>query len=525
MSSTETLQGPALRSGLAIVPVHGGVIVEGGARRQRFSGTSAADLLPRLLPLLDGTRDRPALCREFDLSEQALDHVLGLLDDRGLLEPEGAGQETGEVAAFFSRTAAIGWSQYPSGSAARRALRDWQVLISAPAPVLDLLSADLRSVGVGTVTPWTGSCVASQNSLVIVYETEPDDLAAVVEACGPAGVPVLRCNIGTEAVEIGPWFDSGYTCCPDCFHRGHRHAFPQWTPRPPMLDTDTATSVLTSIVTVEVLLRTVWIGGYGPRNLRCIDLGTRSESRYLVAPEGDCPRCALPQRVNSADTFATYEWHVQQIPSDLVPNKQSVPPPVADPTPVRISYASCPRVPLSSVPDSDDAAVFSRLMHRTVGRMPDSGRRWTPTGGDLGSVELFLLTDMGWPGLPGNVFKYDPDDDTLLAVRADHQAIADLLPGTGLPVDDIRGLMVFTGAVWRLAPKYGPFALRLTHLDSGCATTQLSLLAAETDLAVRFATGRYLQFTEALELDRRTEIVTAVAGIYPRESVGYADHQ
>lgn len=47
---------PRLNEGLAFIPVAGGYVVEGGERRQTLTGRLARDVLPVLLPLLDGSR-------------------------------------------------------------------------------------------------------------------------------------------------------------------------------------------------------------------------------------------------------------------------------------------------------------------------------------------------------------------------------------------------------------------------------------------------------------------------------------
>ncbi|MFI6599548.1 hypothetical protein ACIBHX_25130 [Nonomuraea sp. NPDC050536] len=47
---------PRLTEGLAFIPVAGGYVVEGGERRQTLTGRLARDVLPVLLPLLDGSR-------------------------------------------------------------------------------------------------------------------------------------------------------------------------------------------------------------------------------------------------------------------------------------------------------------------------------------------------------------------------------------------------------------------------------------------------------------------------------------
>lgn len=505
-------ESPALRRGLAIAPVDNGLIVEGGPRRQRFAGAAATDLLPRLLPLLDGSSTRSALSEQLGLPERQLDQVLDLLADRGLLE-SGTRYEGDATNDYLSRTMPVD-SVYRSALSLRQHLGRQTVLIAAPPALRGDIAADLRDSGIGTVGTFDGD-PPPECGLVIVYD-DGELLERVVESCAPHGIAVLRCGATGSFAEVGPRFLVGRTPCVECFRRGYAEAFPAPSEASPV-----SLRMLAALVAGEVLA-TFHVGtASAPHFIRRTDTADLSDERYVVAPETDCPRCGIAGRRHgtAAEIFGSYEWQVQASPADSAALGDS-PVPTADQRFYLTDYRTSPRRKLSELPDDG----LSSLLSWTVGfRDGGSGRRWPPTGGNLGSVEVFVLTDQAWSDLPGTVFKYNPLDEELVAARSDRVPLPSMLAGTGLPTEGLFAAVVFCGALWRLAPKYGLFACRLTHLDTGCATAQFGLLAAEAGFEVRFAHGWTGQLAKSLELVERREIVTAIAGVYRREPVN-ADH-
>lgn len=512
MQATSYGDSPALRRGLAIVPVDRGLIVEGGPRRQRFAGAAATDLLPRLLPLLDGSSTRSALLEQVGLSEHQLDQVLDLLADRGLLE-SGTRHEGDATDDYLSRTMPVG-SAYSNAQSLRQHLDEQTVLIAAPAALRDDITADLRDSGIGTVGPFDGSS-PPDGSLVIVYD-DGELLERVVERCAPHGIAVLRCGSAGSFAEVGPRFLVGRTPCVDCFRHGYAEAFPTPPEASPM-----SLRMLAALVAAEVLAIFHVGTASAPHFIRRTDTAELSDERYVVAPETDCPHCGIAGRRHgaAAEIFGSYEWQVQASPADSAVLGDP-PVPTADQRFYLTDYKTSPRRKLSELP----VGGLASLLSWTVGlRDGGSGKRWPPTGGNLGSVELFVLTDQAWADLPGNVFKYNPLEEELVAARSDRVPLPSILEGTGLPADGLHSAVVFCGALWRLAPKYGLFASRLTHLDTGCATAQFGLLADEAGFEVRFAHGWTGQLAKSLELVEHREIVTAVAGVYRREPAD-ADH-
>jgi SagB-type dehydrogenase family enzyme len=494
---------PALRRGLAIVSDGDGLIIEGGPSRQRFTGAAARDLLPRLLPLLDGSSTRAALCEQLTLHESQLDQVLALLADRGLLGSDAPtpGDATDD---YLSRTAPTG-DGYRSVQEIRRDLGEQTVLIAAPPSIRDDIMADLKATGIGTVG-LLGDDPPHRGSLVIVYD-DGRSLEHVVDQCANHGVTVLRCAVRGDVAEVGPRFLAGKTPCVECFRRGYDEAFPAHT------DTSAATLHMLAALVGGDVLATHRVGtSVAPHAMRRVDVAALAEDRYVVAPEPDCPYCGVggERRDEATEIFGEYEWQMQATPPESAAAGDASPP-TADQRFYQTDYATSPRRALAELPDD----ALGSLLRWTVGPRDDgTGKRWAPTGGNLGSVELFVLTEQPWADLHGTVFKYDADSREIIATRSDRVPLPSMLAETGLATDGLYAAVVFCGALWRLVPKYGLFACRLTHLDTGCATAQFALLAQESGFDVRYARGWTGQLTQSLELVERREIVTAVVGLY-----------
>ncbi|MFG2719315.1 hypothetical protein ACGFW5_13625 [Streptomyces sp. NPDC048416] len=507
--TTETLpygNHPALRKGLAIIPVTDGLIIEGGDRRQHFTGAAATDVLGRLFPLLDGSTKVSSLSAQLGVTDDHVRQMLGLLAGLGFLEPE-ASEGDEETHVYLSRTTSV---SYRSGNEARRFLGQLNILLATGPDLGARIAADLTASGVGSVgLLCTG--LPEDCDLVVAYD-DGHNLSEIVELCGPRGIPVLRCSSQAEMVEVGPKFGVGNTPCPSCLKGSDPIQAPAAIDGPVVDHID-----LVSALVVTEVLATFGVGGpSNPHVLRRVQTGDLSEERFVVAPEADCDHCGGYAHVHGgvADLFLSYEWQVQATSWDL--DRAEFQP--AAPSPKRLlseaaDYASHPRCRLSDLSNP----MLASLLSKTAGLQGGTNRRWAPTGGDLRSVDLFLISDTPPADLPGNIFRYLSETDELVAARRDRVSMTAMFEGTGLVEEGLIAAVVFCGSLWRLTAKYERFSCRLALLDAGCAAAQFSVMAQEYGLEARYAAGWDGRLTAALELDGRREFVTAVAGLYPKD--------
>ena len=230
-----------------------------------------------------------------------------------------------------------------------------------------------------------------------------------------------------------------------------------------------------------------------------------------------------------------YEWRVRKMPPsfDLVDA----------PTPARQSYLlslqrqrdelptspchALPSQPARDWPDSArsnlpiDEDALAGILKRTAGFRSNANTaasrtdnwRWAPSGGNMASVAVYLVTDRDLFGLPGTIFRYDDIGHRVISIRNDVVALAQFLDHTDLDASRTDVALVLVGEAGLLSQKYTDFAWRLTHLDSGCAALQLSLVASCYGMRTAFASTWPAQLSEMLELERHDEVVTAVAGL------------
>ncbi|SOD61570.1 SagB-type dehydrogenase domain-containing protein [Streptomyces zhaozhouensis] len=543
--------GPALRRGLAVIAHEGGTIVQGGTRRHVFRGRTAREVLPALLPLLDGTRTRPRLCAAVGLSAPQLDAVLALLRRRGLLEERrgwGAERVADHVADFVSR--GVEWTgAHRDAGGWLDALGRTCALVYGPAGTAGVIAADLAESGVGhTGTPpppgrapeqapaAPASRGAARTLLVVVDEPGQDGLLERVAAQGAAwDVPVLRVAVDGARVELGPVFLSGYTACVACCRAGRAAA--GWG-EPRAVDPDTR-DLLAGLACSEAL---ALLGGSSTtapaRTLRAVSVPDGRSERFFVAPEPGCPACGTgPAAEDGAAVAELYEWTVERPPPPAV--RPGDPPQdvaarwadLAGDRPAR-SFLTRPRCPLPAarlpVPgtfgvrtarpagDPSGTAEIADVLARVGGFRdiddPAAGR-WAPSGGSLASVELYLLTREGQVDLPGTVFRYDDTRHELIAVRPEPVPLDRALRSTDLRAEDVGHVLVMVAAHQRLAAKYGGFAYRLAQLDAGCATTQLSAVLHSRGASVDFASAWGPDLAVTLDLVPGDQYVTAVAAV------------
>ena len=117
-----------------------------------FEGRAVEALLPRLLPLLDGTRTSAELAEELGVAiAPAIDKALSLLDANRLLVDGAAEAEVGRDVVTAAAFAARVTRRTTEGDAAR-AIGRASVAVMGSGPAASELRRQLRRLGVGTVT-------------------------------------------------------------------------------------------------------------------------------------------------------------------------------------------------------------------------------------------------------------------------------------------------------------------------------------------------------------------------------------
>jgi bacteriocin biosynthesis cyclodehydratase domain-containing protein len=345
-----------------------------------------------------------------------------------------------------------------------------------------------------------------------------------------AGTPVLRVAWDGAHLQLGPQLLGRTTACVDCVRRGLADAGLRAGRVPPDGPAAAhgaspgaaelaAAELVAELVAAELLAVLRRLPTATPARVhRRIRLADRRSESFLVTPYPDCPTCG-PWWTDDPLTDA-YEWQMERPPPHLLPFFTAVrgsvdrpPGAVADagrPRHRLTGPAGWPRYPAHGSVVLDEP-VLAAVLTRVAGRRDGTDdRRWAPSGGNLGSVLVHVLTERDLVPLPGRTFRYDDRTGELVAAAEPAVPVARLLSGT-----DLRGagpvVVVLVADLSRLGRKYGRFAYRLAHLDAGCAITQVAAVAGGYGLGLRLAARWDESVGQLLRLDPVAHVVTAIA--------------
>ncbi|HEY7143134.1 MAG TPA: nitroreductase family protein [Streptosporangiaceae bacterium] len=552
----------------AVVTDEDSLIVVGGRQRQRLTG-AAGELIPRLLPLLDGGRKVADIAGLLGMGAAELARALSVLREAGLVEHGGAPlnavcRDAPEHAAAFLSRVVHATSRYRNSQEQSEALSASAVLVVGHGPVADAVRADLRCCGAGRVIGWEPDNLAAiaaavqelsgaARPLVVLAGDDPAGsmLGAAETACRRYGVPLLRGARQAASIEVGPLFYRDHTACASCWSRG-RAGLPEAGTGASAehaglggIAEMAADQVLAAMLADEAVAAIGCVRAVSSLGTVLIaSLTGATEQKLLALPYPDCTRCGdLLASSDPADAAAAYEWSVQHPPSGLMPpspETASYRRFLAELATQRPSFLPGPSYSLPAAAMADggggDGPAGSRLgmpalatlLARVAGRRapadPADLSRWAPTGGNLASVRLYLAASgEGFGAVAGKLTTYDDLTHRLLAVRARPADAALLLAGTGLRPRQHCLVLVFAADVARIGRKYGSFGYRLAHLDAGVAAAQLTVVASQLGLRVDFAPDWDSGLPAVLELRPDDEIPTAVALVTEEESADGPD--
>ncbi|GIF12923.1 SagB family peptide dehydrogenase [Actinoplanes teichomyceticus] len=525
---------PCLAPGLVCVPLDDGLAFVGSANRQTvLRGRAALTLIPRLLPALDGTRTVAELAAAHaDVAGTDLRACVSLLYVSGLLQDGPPGPESelipSEVAGYLGRNLDTTRVNHSRGEACDRLART-RVLVAGPEPLAGRLRAELAAAGVDAHRSGPEQAAGAGDFLVAVDDGNAAAMVAVDRACRRAGISWLRTAAGPRTAEIGPLFNARYTCCYECF--AGSGAGPGGVP-------SRACAAIWAALTATEIVHLLSRVGSTPSTSGCtvFDLADWTQRAVGAYRRPGCPQCLptrAPARPGRPALAHLYEQEVAAPPREWLNLKDHQ----AHYKPANLSlqrynkeYLAAPRIPLNGGPPAPaprlTLATLSVLLRRTVGLRDDgpaagSGKvgRWAPTGGNLGSVQAYLLP-LDVAGLPAGWYFYQRGDHSLARIRP---LSASTLPAEAaavcpeLAAQRPAALIALTGALGVVSAKYQDFAYRVLCLDAGVALAQLSALADECGLATRFA-GRWddTALSRALRIEAADEPVTAVIALDPR---------
>ncbi len=517
-----------------VVPFENGLLIDGARGLQILQGKAMGVLLPDLIEVMDGSRTTEEIQAAFvTIPPEDIQAAISTLSECGLIEDGGcetppAGWNA-ETFSYLQRYVGA-LSDCPNAQEAYAEFRNRETLVVASSEArlqADLLTSVLRKTGVKSVIrvsrtefPWDVPTPESKpselTSLIVSVATGPleDEWHLKLDDwCYEQRRPWLRVMLdeSDRGFEVGPYFYSGGGPCFRC-------SFPQLRPLPPLhsyrVSAPIALHLQIGMVATEIVylsIRIISPSKVGEVRRYNGDLQLVGSSRCVFIP--GCARCRptprAPQRHSEAkiDTAIVFEDYIgRRSRDDPISSNKNVVVGVGarNHVPGR-RMSNCPAVNLSrelphlnspvldiDIKPANGPTPIGTLTLDNVGPLllMTAGvrrygmrrvKRWAATGGNLGSVELFLIANRVEGLKPGTYF-YEAADHTLSLVERhrERMPLNDFVRrvqanGSG---DMPAALVIFTGAFHRLREKYGAFGYRLTHLDAGVGISQMRLLAS-----------------------------------------------
>lgn len=493
---------PRFPAEILVIPYgQSGLLFEGGHGIQVLSGRGARGFIPRLLPLLDGSRDLAALSDEFPrVPVKSLRDAVALLYSRGLLEDGREGEVAPEleaVSAFAGRYVDVTRVNRNRGEVLAR-LDVVRVQVAGEGPGREALLGALQGQGLGSLTLVEEPTELSKDSdlvLAVFSGDTPEARAqAWMDAARERGLRVLHARLGSDEVEVGPLFVPGKSACYDCLRQLHRA--PGGAPR--------SAGFWAGVLALQAFQLLSRLGRTNLYNLCHVHRNTGADASYREVSLARLPGCATCGLENCAprleeeggevwllhnaangmpprDLLSPRDYQMHYAPTNLMVTRE-LPEPYYGAVPVPLPEGrTLDRAPSwlrRSEPEEAtgqmDIHTLATLLRISVGyqlQADGSPRRIAPSGGGLGSAEIFVVV-RDLPGLEPGVYHYYAHAHRLDRLKG---APAGILAGAlGLRERELPPLLlVGVGALGKLRQKYNDFAFRFASLDAGFARVYL----------------------------------------------------
>ena len=476
---------PVVRRGVAAKQYETGKLLVGVIKPQVLSGKFAEEQLDTLLQLCDGTRNHSDIAQAMEISEEAVFKAVAFLWTCGLLEDEKAALDVtsgnSEMVTMLSRLGdATGVNPHWS-----HAIKAWQtttVCIVGSQKLSDKFSRILNESGVQVSESIDDPAV--HLIIALVTSENDDDLLAVSTIAWDRGLPLIRIAITQQRLEVGPYVDPSFTPCLNCAIASRTSSFDASSE-----GTDEANIHLALGIGAHQIIGLVSrsYASYLPNDTCVIDLETLENTSYASATRAGCPTCGSANGAIAPEPTlaARYEQSVaipprqfvdmkghqaHYKPSNLELQHQFRNFPSAEPVEI-----PTPNPELMGAEHGLTAETLSLVLYYSAGLRPQDPssagklRRWTAAGGNIGSVGVrVVISDPTI--LPAGTYAYIESDHSFKRLN------------TEVPIADSPVTLVFFGNVYKVAQKYGSFALRVCLQDAGCSVTTARLVCQDVGI-------------------------------------------
>lgn len=495
-----------------------GIIFVGGSGYQVISGSSARSFLPRLIKHLTGHNSLEDLGEIFpQLSAKVLTDSVTLLFSRGLLEDGIAAEdeiETTPLLAFSGRYIDVtrinkNRSQVKSRLSSSRV--GIAVTTSGGIEYANELQSSLQNLGLKTLELLTSPDQINANFdlLITAFQGQDESAAKWMSTANRHKVSVLHSSFNGQKAEIGPLFVPVHSGCYDCFRQLHVAG--------PETKAHSDWRFWLGVVSLHAFNLLSRVGNFDLYNVcrthHVID-GDNDYSQQRVVRLPGCKTCGLEHVKSLPDLPSMKPWLLHN--SAVIVSSYAL----RNPKEHQSHYAATnidisserpkPLVgaPIVQLPDGENLqelpswkqqpgereevnlnqlAVLLRYSvgYQTVG---SDLRRIAPSGGGLGSAELFLIV-RDVDGLDNGIYHYFAIDHVLERLGdVPDELLCGVLGVTRTSLPQL--VLVGVANMAKLREKYDKFSYRLSIIDSGVAQGYLHEISSAMSL-------RFVEYTDA----------------------------
>ncbi|MGG1441061.1 SagB family peptide dehydrogenase [Brevibacillus laterosporus] len=548
---------PRFLKEVAVIPLPDHkLLFEGTEERQILGGKSTRDLFPILLPLLDGTRTLEELYKELpSFSKENLYQTIVLLYARGLLEDASADENIDtcqfepETLDYFRRhvdTTRVN----RSGAEAINKMVQARVKIFTQEEWSALFKEELGYVGITNVQIQSlkDEIYLDKETLVIVFNdgtVNPEKLRQLDKLCAEKNIRWLLSEVSEEKGELF-YLERGETPCYSCIEKVHKQKQLSISKR----RNQTLEEYWVYLTIQELMyclsrINSLFSGQY-VYQLYFQDW-TNKQLRIPFVPGCNCRpidnfECnEVPLSVVYENSVAFPSFHLKTPKSHQVHYKASN---------VELAHSfknmsNFPSIPLPSYdklpkPNKDilHSIINERRLHEQssdfltlsqlallvlygtgIKEFEENGqlKRWSPTGGNLGSTELYLVVHHVEMLKPG-IYFYQPKDHSLSFIEEmSADQVVMLIKSSVLTKSmNIPSVLIIASSnVAKVSSKYHFFGYRISCLDAGVALSQINTTANGLNLSSEVIT-RWDDhiLADTLRLLEKNETVSGLLAVY-----------
>ncbi|MDO7907929.1 hypothetical protein Q5741_16065 [Paenibacillus sp. JX-17] len=483
------------------------LVVDGGTEKQLFRGQSINNILPYVIDKCDGTRHISELIKLGEYPEQHMFQVISLLYTRGLLQENDhhAADLAGHpLYKYYDRLVDGTRINKSVGQAVERVLSRNIVLgfrTDVERAVVDELQKQLKFSGLDTeivsIDQWEHHDDLQRNSFFIGVCTDNEEIVCwepFARELYKNHYEFLFISMQGDQIVFGPLVDRNETICFDCFTRQLERLDLEDTHLQAAESNLKAAQLGISLIIPGItnILSGIHISPLSQNTLEVYDLRSLSKTNVTFTRIPGCKTCSpYPSEDEQEHTLVSQYESIIEFPSrkylSLKEHQNHYKSKNINLASKSKNYMNSPSRPLRDLESRNDASLnkMIRIMRYTAGikeQLSYKVKRWCPTGGNLGSVNLYFM-NRRVAGLERAIYYLQPFEDEIQQVTGpieDHQMTTLLKGREGDPL----GYLILTGSIERLAKKYNQLSFKLANLDAGVAMAQCQVAALQEGLEV-----------------------------------------